>query len=174
MDGLEEEDLIMTRLLGEALPDALLTLLDGRDLPGQMGKAILAATTDARGWPHPAMLSYGEVVAMDRRRIRLATYRESMTSGNLRRDGKLTLCLIDAGSVYYIKVQARTQQDPMAAHAHLTRFEGVVEAVLEDRAREDLEPGAGVTSGITFRSGRPGGEVLRDWQAVLAGLRSEG
>jgi pyridoxamine 5'-phosphate oxidase-like protein len=163
----------MTRSLGDALPDILLSLLDGRDLPGQMGKAILIATTDARGWPHPALLSYGEVVAVDRRRIRLAAYRESTTSGNLRRDGRLTLCIIQAGIAYYIKMQASAQQDPMAGHAHLSRFEAVVEAVLADGAREDLEPGAGVTSGITFRTGRPGDEVLRDWQDMVSGLRRE-
>jgi pyridoxamine 5'-phosphate oxidase-like protein len=164
----------MTRPLGDALPDALLPLLNGRDLPGRMGKALLIATTDARGWPHLALLSYGEVVAVDRRRIRLATYRESRTSGNLRRDGKLTLCLVEAGMAYYIKAQARIQRDPMAEHAHLTCFEAVVEAILEDQAREDLEPGAGVTSGITFRSGRPCEEVLRGWQAMLDGLRRAG
>jgi hypothetical protein len=163
----------MTRVLGEVLPDNLYSLLDGRDLSGQMGKAIQIVTPDARGWPHPALLSYGEVVAVDRRHIRLAIYRESTTSGNLRREGKLTLCLIQAGIAYYIKAQTRAQQEPMAGHPHLTRFESVVEAVLEDGAREDLEPGAGVTSGITFRTGRPGGEVLRDWQAMLSGLRSE-
>ena len=164
----------MSRSLGDTLPDALLPLLDGRDLPGQMGKAILIATADAYGWPHPALLSYGEILAVGRRRIRLAPYRESMTSGNLRRDGKLTLCLVEAGISYYIKAQARIQQDPMSEHTHLTCFEAVVEAVLEDRAREDLEPGAGVTSGITFRAGRPEGEVLRDWQVMLDGLRRAG
>ncbi|HSC72412.1 MAG TPA: hypothetical protein VLH58_13735, partial [Candidatus Methylomirabilis sp.] len=126
------------------------------------------------GWPHPALLSYGEVVAVDRRRVRLAMYRESTTSGNLRRNGKLTLCLIEAGLAYYVKGEARTQQDPMAGRAHLTRFEAVVRAVLEDQAREDLEPGAGVTGGITFRMGQPAADMLRDWQAVVDGLRGEG
>jgi hypothetical protein len=164
----------MTRSLGDSLPDVLLPLLDGRDLPGRMGKAILIATTDACGWPHPALLSYGEVVAMDRRHIRLATFRESTTSGNLRRDGRLTLCLIETGFAYYIKTQARPQPDPMAEHAHRSRFEAVVEAVLEDKAREDQEPGTSLTGGITFRTGRPGEEVLRDWHAMLDGLRREG
>jgi pyridoxamine 5'-phosphate oxidase-like protein len=164
----------MTRPVGDALPDVLLSLLDGRDLPGRMGKAILIATTDARGWPHPALLSYGEVVALDRRRIRLATYRESTTSGNLRRDGKLTLCLIEAGMAYYIKALALAKRDPMTAHAHLASFEAVVEAILQDQAREDLEPGTGLTAGISFCIERSEGEVLRDWHAVQDGLRGEG
>lgn len=164
----------MARLVGDTLPDVLLALLDGGDLAGRGGKAVLIATTDAHGWPHPALLSYGEMVAVDRRRVRLATYRESTTSGNLRRNGKLTLCLIEAGLVYYVKGEARVEQDPMAGRVHLTRFEAAVRAVLEDQAREDLEPGAGVTGGITFGTGRPAADVLRDWQAVVDGLRGEG
>ena len=63
----------MSRELGNELPGALLSLLDGRDLPGRMAKAILIATVDTNGWAHPALLSYGEVVALDARRLRVAT-----------------------------------------------------------------------------------------------------
>jgi hypothetical protein len=138
-----------------------------------MGRAILITTCDAQGWPHPALLSYGEVVAVDPRRLRLATYRTSRTSGNLRRDGKLTVCLIEPGMAYYIKTVTRPQQDPMEGFADLTRFEASVEVVLVDHAREDLESGARVTSGITFELGRPDEETLHRWRAVVDGLRRE-
>ena len=39
----------MSRELGNELPGALLSLLDGRDLPGRMAKAILMATVDTNG-----------------------------------------------------------------------------------------------------------------------------
>ncbi len=55
----------MSRELGNELPAALLSLLDGHDLPARMGKAILITTVDTQGWAHPALLSYGEVVAID-------------------------------------------------------------------------------------------------------------
>src|SRR5437763_9898452 len=90
----------MSRELGNELPEALLSLLDGRDLPGRMAKAILIATVDTNGWAHPALLSYGEVVALDAHRLRVATYRSSRTTANLRRSGRLTLCLIEAGAAY--------------------------------------------------------------------------
>lgn len=163
----------MPRALGNSLPDALWELLCGRDLAARMGQAILIATTDPEGWPHPAMLSYGELVALDRRRLRLAVYRASRTSGNLRRDGKLTLCLIGPGMAYYIKTVAGSAQDPMEGFADLTRFEATVEMVLADQAREDLEPGARLTGGITFEPGQPLAEVLQRWQAVVDGLRRE-
>jgi hypothetical protein len=159
--------------VGDRLPQVLLELLSGRDLPGRMGKAILIVTPDAQGWPHPAMLSFGEVVALEPRRLRLATYRSSGTSGNMRRDGKLTLCLIDEGMAYYVKTRVRADQDPMAAFPELTLFEATVEQVLADQAREDLEPGAGVTGGITFRLARPDAQVLAEWQQVVESLRGE-
>lgn len=160
----------MARVLGNCLPDVLLELLSGRDLPARMGQAILITTIDAQGWPHPALLSHGEVVAVDSRRLRLATYRTSGTSGNMRRDGKLTLCFIDDGMAYYVKTKVREQQDPMAGFPDLARFEATVEMVLADQAREDLEPGAGVTGGITFRLARPDTQVLAEWQAVVDSL----
>jgi hypothetical protein len=138
-----------------------------------MGKAILITTIDAQGWPHPALLSHGEVVAVDSRRLRLATYRTSGTSGNMRRDGKLTLCFIDGGMAYYVKAKVREQQDPMAGFPDLARFEATVEMVLADQAREDLEPEARLTGGITFDPGRPLPEALQGWQAVVEALRRE-
>jgi hypothetical protein len=161
----------MSRELGNELPAALLSLLDGRDLPARMGKAILIATVDAQGWAHPALLSYGEVVAIDARRLRLATYRSSKTSSNLRRSGRLTLCLIEASMAYYVKAHAMEQQAPPDL-AGLTRFEATVEQVLADQAREDLEPRAAITAGIEFDPGRPASELLAAWAAVLKALRA--
>jgi len=163
----------VARALGNTLPDVLLARLSGRDLPARMGQAILIATTDPQGWPHPALLSYGEVVAVDARRLRLATYRSSGTSGNMRRDGTLTVCLIDEGMAYYVKTSVREKQNPMAGFPELARFEATVEMVLADQAREDLEPGARLTGGITFDPGCPLQEALQGWQAVVEGLRRE-
>ncbi len=160
----------MSRELGNELPATLLSLLDGSDLPTRVGKAILIATVDAHGWAHPALLSYGEVVAIDARRLRLATYRGSRTSSNLRRSGRLTLCLIEAGIAYYVKTRALEQQSSPDLPG-LTRFEATIEQVLSDQAREDLEPGARITSGIEFKDERTASEVLADWTAVLEALR---
>ncbi len=161
----------MSRELGNELPAALLSLLDGHDLPARMGKAILITTVDTQGWAHPALLSYGEVVAIDARRLRLATYLGSKTSSNLRRSGRLTLCLIEAGMAYYVKTQALEQQAPPKL-AGLARFEATVEQVLSDQAREDLEPDAKITTGIQFAPGRPALELIAAWAAVLQALHT--
>jgi hypothetical protein len=159
----------MSRDLGNELPGALLSLLDGHDLPSRMGKAILIATVDADGRAHPALLSHGEVAALDARRLGLATYRNSGTSDNLRRSGRLTLCLIEAGMAYYVKTRAVEQGTPPSPS--LARFEATVEQVLVDQAREDLEPGARITCGIEFDPGRPAAQVVAGWTGVLKALR---
>jgi len=159
----------MSRDLGNELPAALLSLLDGHDLPSRLGKAILITTVDAHGWAHPALLSHGEVVALDARRLRLATYRSSGTSDNLRRSGRLTLCLIEAGMAYYVKTRAVEHEAPPGFPA-LARFDATVDQVLADQAREDLERGARIASGIEFDAGRPAAEVAAAWAAVLKAL----
>jgi hypothetical protein len=156
----------MARELGNRLPDLVCELLSGRDLSARMGEAILITTADAEGWPHPALLSYGEMVAVDR-------HRTSRTSGNLRRNGKLTVCLIGPNMAYYIKAAAGTWQDPMQEFPHLARFEAGIESVLADQAREDVEPGTCITGGIRFDPGRPREVALQGWQAVVDGLRRE-
>jgi len=161
----------MSRDLGSELPGTLLSLLDGHDLPARLGKAILISTVDAQGWAHPALLSYGEFVAVDARRLRLALYASSGTSGNLRRCGRLTLCLIEEGMAYYVK--ARGMEQPTAAlPLALARFEATVERVLVDQAREDLEPAARITSGIEFDAGKPASEQLLAWASILNALRA--
>src|SRR5437879_1823536 len=60
--------------IGRALPDVVRELLDGRDPAGRVGFTILLLTTSGEGWPQVAMLSVGEVLAVDERRVRLALW----------------------------------------------------------------------------------------------------
>jgi hypothetical protein len=162
----------MSRQLGSELPKELLTLLDAHDLTSRVGKAILITTIDAQGWPHPALLSYGEVLALDARRLRLATYSSSGTSNNMRRSGRLTLCLIEARMAYYVKTRVEEQTSQLARFPALAGFEATVEQVLADQVREDVEQQAWIKSGITFETAKPMAEVLGDWSAVLNALRA--
>jgi hypothetical protein len=162
----------MSRQLGNKLPESLLSLLDAHDLSSRAGKAILITTIDAQGWPHPALLSYGEVVAIDARRLRVATYRSSRTSENIRRSGHLTLCLIETGMAYYLKTRAVEQESHWVRFPALARFEATVKHVLVDQAREDLEPEARITSGIEFETAKPREEVVAEWARVLNALRA--
>lgn len=157
----------VSRTLGPSLPPALQQRLSGRDLQDRMTEAILIATIDTAGRPHPALLSYAEVVAVDAQTLRFATYRESTTAQNLRERGAITLCLIAPGSAYYLKARARE----LAPGETLARFEAVVEDVLVDEARADLEGAATLTSGIGFRVSDPAAR-LPAWTAQVEDLRA--
>lgn len=163
----------MSRLVGSILPRPLLERLHGNDLAERLGTAVLILTSDTAGWPHPAMLSYGEMIAVDPRRIRFALHRTSATAENLRRTRRMTLCFVETGMAYYVKATVGAPQDPMSGFPQLARFEATVQTVLADEARADSEPGAAILTGVRFAPGRPAVAVLCDWQAVMEGLRRD-
>src|SRR5579884_59823 len=101
----------MSRSLGNQLPGALLQLLDGRDLGQKTQLALLLNTVDAQGYPHPAMLSVGEVLAPSPSALRLALYATSTTTSNLRRGGTLSLALASGFTI-------ALSRDPAAIVAH--------------------------------------------------------
>lgn len=141
----------MSKLVGNRLPDDLYRRLSGADLESCAEKAIMVCTVDSNGWAHPAMLSYFEVVAKDANTIRLATYKDSSTTGNMRRNGKLTIMIVDERTAYYIKGTARELAASMACSPHNVKLDLHVEQVLADEANEEFEPGVYVTSGITYK-----------------------
>jgi hypothetical protein len=140
----------MATLVGDALPDDLLERLSGRALASCTDKVIPIFTVDLEGWPHPALLSYFEVVAKDRRNIRLATYTGSNTTNNMRRNGKLTLVILDARVAYYIKGEAQELRPQMQCAPHNAKLNLVVEQVLTDQTDEQYEPGAYLSGGVTY------------------------
>ncbi len=142
----------MAKLVSSELPDDLYRRLEGRDLGACADKVILLFTVDAEGWPHPAMLSYFEVVAKDRRNIRLATYKGSHTTRNMRHNGKLTLVIVDERTAYYIKGTVAELSPELHCSPHNAKLNLRVEQVLADQADEQLEPGAYVASGIIYQN----------------------
>lgn len=62
----------MTRSLGSELPEPVHAALTVDDPAEAEGLTLLLLSVRADGWPHLALLSVGEVVALDRRRLRLA------------------------------------------------------------------------------------------------------
>jgi len=147
----------------------VLNRLSGRDLPAVASKVIQIVTTDPEGWPHPALLSYFEVIAKDSRRIRLATYGSSTTSANMRRTGKLTLLVIDERAAYYIKGRAKELEAQMRCAGWNAAFECYVDRVLVDEPNPELEPGAYVAGGVTYVNPGRAAEMERA-RAILAEL----
>jgi hypothetical protein len=140
----------MSRSLGDALPDSLFERLSGRDLHAVSDRAIVVCTVDDRGYAHPALLSYFETIAVDRRTIRLAMYSSSRSTQYARRDGRLTLILVDDRVAYYIKGTAQELSRSMSVAPHNAKLQFQVAEVLADEADPELEPGAYIASGLTY------------------------
>ena len=162
----------MTKLIGTELPDDLFQRLRG-DRPAEYaGRAILVSTVDEEGRPHPAMLSYFEVVAADRRNVRLATFGGSSTSRNMRRRGVATLSIIDERLVCYVKGRAAELRREMRCAPHNASFNLRVEQVLRDEASEEYEAGAYVVGGVTYYNRNRAAEAEQG-RAVLKELIEE-
>ena len=157
----------MSRSIGNDLSDALLRLLDGSDLAQREGLTFLLLTTDDEGWPQVAMLSVGELVAIDARTLRAALWLHSGTSKNLTRGSRATLVLIHNGNGYYVRISAERRADlDLGADGRLAHFILHVQDVQEDSADY-----ARLTSGITFKLNEPEAVVPR-WQHTIEALRT--
>lgn len=145
----------MSKRLGDALPDELFARLHGTDAGDWADQAVLIATVDPQLRPHPALLSFDELYAPDPRRLRLATYADSATTANLRQRGTVTFCLVGPGAVWYVKARARELQPNPVTDGSQACFEAVLEDVLLDFAKAEVEGDVDLLSGITFRRPRP-------------------
>lgn len=159
----------MSRSLGTELPPDLFDRLAGRDLEAVSSKVIQLFTIDGAGWPHPALLSYFEVLAVDPRRIRLVTYKTTTTSANMRRNGLATLVIIDTRRAHYVKGKVVELAPAMQAVDWNAAFELQIADVLADEVDEEYEPGAYLSSGVTYYSPRRAAGLDRA-RAVLAEL----
>ena len=106
------------------------------------GEAIVVCTVDADGWPHPAMLSYFEVAALDPRTLRLAVYNDSRTCANMRERGAATLILADPGPGVLRARRASRRAGAGHARRVLQREARLhIDHVVFDEPPPDLEPG---------------------------------
>jgi len=135
----------MSRLLGNELTKALLERLNGQDVGAYEGKIIPIFTLDESGWPHPALLSYYEVVAKNSTTIDIALWKNSSTARNLRQTNKITFLITDKGVNYYLKGKVKELQAEIPGIPLQSRFRVTTEQLLEDQ-----EPNAEITSGLTY------------------------
>jgi hypothetical protein len=139
------------RRRAELLTDDLYARLSGEAAETFARLAIVVCTVDDDGWPHPAMLSYYELAAFDARNIRLAVYNDSRTCANLRTRGQATLIVVDEGLTCYIRGRVAEVAATMVSAPFNALLNLRVDQVVFDEPPPDLEPGAFVTSGITYR-----------------------
>jgi hypothetical protein len=136
----------MSQRLGKQLTEALLKRLSGQDVEAYEGKIIPIFTLDESGWPHPALLSYYEVVAKNLTTLDIALWKNSSTARNLRQTNKITFLITDKGINYYLKGSVKELQSEIPGIPLQSRFRVSAEELLEDQ-----EPNAEITSGFTYR-----------------------
>ena len=136
----------MSQLIGKELTPALFQRLSGAEIAAHEGKIIPICTIDEAGWPHPALLSYYEVVAKNPSTLDMAVWKNSSTAINLRNAGKVTFILSDHRVNYYLKGRARELEFEMTGAAPVSRFRVVLEQVIEDQ-----EANAEITTGLTYK-----------------------
>ena len=158
----------MSRSIGPQLPPVLHALLDGEGLAAKEGTTLLLMTVTEDGWPHVAMLSVGELLAVDAERLRAALWPNSTATRNLTAVGQATIALVHKGVAYYLRCRARrgADLDVPSSEAGLSYFELELEDILED-----VVPYAELTSGITFTLADGSAGIAR-WDERIAALRA--
>ncbi len=140
----------MSLNLGAEIPAEIAVLLTGREEGPGADLAIPIITLDPAGRPHPALLSPREVIARSSSLLTLMLYGRSSTTGNVRRDGRVSLIVVEGPAAYYIKGRAAETSPPSGGVPGMAYFTMRVEEVLKD-----IEEDAPLTSAIRFRRRTP-------------------
>ena len=163
----------MARSIGSLLPPSLVALLSDDTFADHAGDdaadlTILVLSMSPEGWPHLAMVSLGEILAVNPRAIRLALWPTSTATKNVWRERRTTLALVHAGAAYSFRCAARRGSDLVLPDGggQLACFGLRVDDVVEDVA-----PYAVLSSGVTYQLNDPEGTAQR-WHATRAALRA--
>ncbi|MDR9854202.1 pyridoxamine 5'-phosphate oxidase family protein [Paenibacillus sp. VCA1] len=143
------------------ISDDLFELLDGERLDRKQHEAMMLMTVTDDGWPHNAMISVGEIVAFDKKTLRLALWPGTNTTQNCIRSGKALLVAVYKGKVNYVRLSLTRIGMAEEAKHPLERFSAVVASFKEDVAKY-----ADITSGIQIQLKNPD-EVLTRWKETL-------
>lgn len=154
----------MNSILTELSPE-LMWWFDGQHLQDKKNEAMQLLTVSEDAWPHQAMVSVGELVAISPTVLRLALWSGTQTSMNMERTGKATLIAIVDHQLLYIRLALRPLP-PLIESVHpRDRYEGKITSIRVDHA-----PYADITSGITYQlKDEPG--TLKRWEETIAELR---
>lgn len=136
-------------------------LLNGVDLSKKQHEAMMLMTVGEDGWPHNAMISVGEIVALDSRELRIGLWPNTSTTTNIIRTNKATLVLVYQGKVHYIRLCLRRLKETPNSSYKRERFSAQI--VL---AREDVAKYAKITSGIKIELLNEK-EVVERWKQTI-------
>ncbi|MGR6543114.1 pyridoxamine 5'-phosphate oxidase family protein [Paenibacillus tundrae] len=154
----------MTSIITELNPE-LMQWFDGQYLQLKKHEAMQLLTVSEDAWPHQAMISVGELVAISPTVLRIALWSGTQTSQNMERTGKATLIAIIDHQLLTIRLTLRALPPLLESVHPRDRYEGEIRSIRVDHA-----PYADITSGITFQlKDEPG--TLKRWEETIAELR---
>jgi hypothetical protein len=156
----------MSRSLGNRLPESVHRRLDGTDLEGDSGFTLSLVTVDESSYPRIALLSVGEVLALNESRLAMALWPGSTTTRSLSASGQGTLAVVADEVAYSIQVEVERQDDLPAGGMDHAFFMATIQDVLADEVTY-----ARLTSGITFEL-PDRDRVLARWQATVDAMRA--
>ncbi len=146
------------------LPDEIRQVLDGEDLAARASLVFELVTVAPSGWPHVALLSVGEVVALDEHSVGLALWPASTTTDNLQRSGRAVLQIYLHGAAYRLRLAARPLADDLGG-SKLALFSATVESTVRDEVSY-----ARLSSGPTIELANTERAVAR-WQSQVDAIR---
>ncbi|MFD1887331.1 pyridoxamine 5'-phosphate oxidase family protein [Paenibacillus wenxiniae] len=147
------------------LPAILQKLWNGQQLEHKQQLAMPLLTVSEDGYPHQAMVSAGEVLAMDAQTLRIALWTGTNTTANLLRDGRALLTVVIDGVSYALRLQAMALPELQHTAYPRARFEAKIQHI-----REDVAKYAELLTGVTYRLHEPEA-VLERWRMTLDELR---
>lgn len=148
-----------------ALPASLVAYLDGKDLRPRVGQAIQVLTVGEDGRAHGALLSAGEILAIDGLHVNFAISPNSTTERNIQRSGQVAFALVHGGKLYELQLSARLSGEIAVGHNNAA-FTATVETV-----KAHSVPYAELQSGPTYTLKDPEA-VLNRWNQQIAALRA--
>ncbi|WP_366289023.1 pyridoxamine 5'-phosphate oxidase family protein [Paenibacillus sp. AN1007] len=149
----------------DQLDAALLEWFSGSNLESKQHEAMQLLTVTDGQWPHLAMVSMGEVVAMSPSRLRLALWQGTQTSMNMMETGKAALIAVHGQRLLHVRLEVRLLPELADAVHPRDRYECNILHIRVDQA-----PYAEITSGITFQLKDTNGALAR-WAAAIEDLK---
>ncbi|PFI95344.1 pyridoxamine 5'-phosphate oxidase family protein [Priestia megaterium] len=143
-------------------------LLNGQDLMQKQHEAMMLLTVGEDGWPHTAMISVGEIIAINRKELRIGLWPNTSTTTNIIRTSKATLVLIYKGKAHYIQFSLKRLEELPTARYPRERFSAKVVS-----SREDVAKYADITSGIKIEL-KNDKEVVERWHKTLKDILRDG
>ncbi|TKH09280.1 pyridoxamine 5'-phosphate oxidase family protein [Peribacillus simplex] len=149
---------------GVEMPVEVFDFLNGKDLVDKQHEAMMLLTVSEEGWPHTAMVSVGEIVAISRKELRIGLWPDTSTTANVIRTHKGTLVLFWKGKAQYIRLSLERLKELPNAQYKRERFHA---KIIE--AREDMAKYAEITSGIKIDLKNPK-VVVERWSETIEDL----